>query len=178
MTREQGRNQIFCNGAHCLERRRHAPYCRRVSGCPPPENFQVWRLRNAIFSTCHEICLRKIDLEPENGKQLQVTIIKITESKENNSIHRLDESGSTRPGGKLPPFGLPASYGSCKIDAWIIERLDRKLADAIGSNIVEKCDVTLSRAIQPLTSDVLRVLLFIGYFISLPSSRQIAHVLK
>ena len=40
---------------------------------------------------------------------------------------------------------------------WIIERLDRKLADVIGSNIVEKCDVTLSRAIQPLTSDVLRV---------------------
>ena len=40
---------------------------------------------------------------------------------------------------------------------WIIERLDRKLADVIGSNIVEKCDVTLSRAIQPLTSDVLSV---------------------
>ena len=33
---------------------------------------------------------------------------------------------------------------------WIIERLDRKLGDAIGSNIVEECDVTLSRAIQPL----------------------------
>ena len=32
---------------------------------------------------------------------------------------------------------------------WIIERLDRKLADAVGSNIVEKCDITLSRAIQP-----------------------------
>ena len=31
---------------------------------------------------------------------------------------------------------------------------DRKLADVIGSNIVEKCDVTLSRAIQPLTSDL------------------------
>ena len=72
-----------------------------------PENFQVLRLRNAIFSTCHEICLRKIDLEPENGKQLQVTIIKITESKENNSIHRLDESGSTRPGGQLPPLASP-----------------------------------------------------------------------
>ena len=43
------------------------------------------------------------------------------------------------------------------VTAWIIERLDRKLADAIGSNIVEKCDVTLSRAIQPLTSDVLGV---------------------
>ena len=47
---------------------------------------------------------------------------------------------------------------------WIIERLDRKLADVIGSNIVEKCDVTLSRAVQPLTIDVLRVLLFLAYF--------------
>ena len=62
--------------------------------------------------------------------------------------------------------------------SWIIERLDRKLADVIGSNIVEKCDVTLSRAIQPLTSDVLRVLLFIPFFISLSSTIQIAHVLK
>ena len=47
---------------------------------------------------------------------------------------------------------------------WIIERLDRKVADVISSNIVEKCDVTLSRAIQPLTSDVLRVLFFLAYF--------------
>ena len=38
-----------------------------------------------------------------------------------------------------------------------IERLDRKLAEAIDSNIVEKCDVTLTRAIQPFTSDVLGV---------------------
>ena len=38
------------------------------------------------------------DLEDENGKQLQITIIKITESKENKSIHRLDLSGSTGPG--------------------------------------------------------------------------------
>ena len=36
---------------------------------------------------------------------------------------------------------------------------DRKLADVIGSNIVEKCDVTLSKAIQPLTSDA-----FASYF--------------
>ena len=43
---------------------------------------------------------------------------------------------------------------------WINERLDRNLPDGIGSNIVEKYDVTLSRAIQPLTSDVLRVLFF------------------
>ena len=27
------------------------------------ENFQIWMLRNAIFSTCHEMCLRKVDLE-------------------------------------------------------------------------------------------------------------------
>ena len=61
-------------------------------------------LRNAIFSTCREICLRKIDLDYENGKQLQVTIIKITESKENNSIHRIDVSGSTGPGRAAAPL--------------------------------------------------------------------------
>ena len=42
-----------------------------------------------------------------------------------------------------------SSQRTIAVLAWIIERLDRKLADAIGSNIVEKCDVTLSRAIQP-----------------------------
>ena len=36
----------------------------------------------------------------------------------------------------------------------------------IGSNIVERCDVTLSRAIQPLVSDALRVFFFLAYFIS------------
>ena len=35
----------------------------------------------------------------ENGKQLQVTTIKMTESKENKSIHRLDLPGSTGLGG-------------------------------------------------------------------------------
>ena len=48
-----------------------------------------------MLSTFHERCLRKIDLEYENGKQLRVTVIKITDSKEDNSIHRLDVSGST-----------------------------------------------------------------------------------
>ena len=67
-----------------------APSGRGVWRYPPRENFQICRLRNAIFSTYHEICLRKIDFEYENGKKLQVTIIKITESKENKSIHRLD----------------------------------------------------------------------------------------
>ena len=59
--------------------------------------------------------------------------------------------------------------------ARIIERLDRKLADVIGSNIVKKCDVTLSRAIQPLTSDDLHVLFFLA---SLSSTTRIARVLK
>ena len=54
-----------------------------------------------------------------------------------------------------PFFLVPTT--SKRMLPWIIERLDRKLADVIGSNIVEKCDVTLSRAIQFLTSDVLRV---------------------
>ena len=61
--------------------------------------------------------------------------------------------------------------------AWIIERLDRKLADAIGSNIVEKCDFTLSRAIQPhstfCASDVSSHI-----SLSLSSTIHIGHVLK
>ena len=42
---------------------------------------------------------RKIDLGYENVIRLQVTKIKITESEENKSDHRLDLSGSTGPGG-------------------------------------------------------------------------------
>ena len=39
------------------------------------------------------------------NNKLQVSIIKITESSENNSIHRLDVSGLTGPGGgQLPPL--------------------------------------------------------------------------
>ena len=76
---------------------------RGVWGYPPSRKFSIWRLRNAIFSACHEICLRKIYVEYENGKQLQVTIIKITESKENKSIHRLDVSSSTGPRGAAAP---------------------------------------------------------------------------
>ena len=54
------------------------------------------------------------------NNKLQVSIIKITESSENNSIHRLDVSGLTGlwgggGGGGAPPSGppcSPASYGS------------------------------------------------------------------
>ena len=102
--------RFFVTGGHYRECRRHEPCRGGVWGYPPPENCQIWRLRNALFSTC----LRKIDLEYENGKQLQVTIIKITESKENKSIQRLDVSGSTGPGGRgaVSPLAPPASYGS------------------------------------------------------------------
>ena len=45
------------------------------------------------------MCFRKIDLEYENGKQLQVTKIKITEAKENiprppPTTHLISRSGS------------------------------------------------------------------------------------
>ena len=35
-------------GGHYRECRRHEP-CRGASGCPRPENFQVWRLQNASY---------------------------------------------------------------------------------------------------------------------------------
>ena len=57
-----------------------------------------------LFSALVMRCLRKIDLKYENSKQLQVTTIKITESKENKSIHRLDLSGSTGPGDQGAPL--------------------------------------------------------------------------
>ena len=47
----------------------------------------------------------------------------------------------------LPHLRYPAS--TPKYKSWIIERLDRRLADVIGSNTVEKCDVTLSSTIKP-----------------------------
>ena len=48
------------------------------------------------------------------NNKLQVHIITITQSKENNSIHRLDVSGLTGPGGQLGGGrggGLPGPGG-------------------------------------------------------------------
>ena len=99
---------------HYRKCRKHEP-CREVWQYPPGK-LQIWRLRNVIFSPCHEICLRKHDLEYVNGKQLQVTITKITESKENKSIHRLDLSGSTgRGGGCLRLAPLLATALECDV---------------------------------------------------------------
>ena len=66
------------------------------------------------FSALIIRCLRQIDLGNENGKQSQVTIIKITESKENKSIQRLDVVGLNRSSwGSYPlaPPSPPATYG-------------------------------------------------------------------
>ena len=109
--------KFFGYRGHYLKCRRHEPGGGSW-GYPPQENFQIWRLWNALFSIFHEICLRKIDLEYVSGKQLQVTITKITESKENNSIHRFDVSSSTGPGGEgvssplSPPPPLAAALKS------------------------------------------------------------------
>ena len=76
--------------------------CRGCWGYPPPEIFKFGG-SEMLFSALVKRCLRKIDLGYENGK---VTIIRITESKENKSIQRLDVSGSTGPGGAadlVPP---------------------------------------------------------------------------
>ena len=62
----------------------------------------------------------KLTLNMKMANILQVTIIKITDSKENKSIHRLNVSGSTGPvgggGGSCPPCP-PASNGSDRHDS-------------------------------------------------------------
>ena len=60
----------FCNGwgvggggkGHYLGCWKQEPW-NGLWGYPPLENFQIWRLWNAIFSTCHEICFQKIDFK-------------------------------------------------------------------------------------------------------------------
>ena len=61
-----------------------------------------WKLDSfhTVFTWCFTYILLVVQfLGHENGKQLKVTTIKITESKENKSI----QSGSTGPGGKVTP---------------------------------------------------------------------------
>ena len=63
---------------------------------------------------------KKLTLNMKMANILQVTIIKITDSKENKSIHRLNVSGSTGPvgggGGSCPPCP-PTSNGSDRHDS-------------------------------------------------------------
>ena len=67
-----------------------------------------------------------------------------------NQKETRDRDTRAGPRTALPCYSAtPVSTPTYK--SWIIERLDTKLADVIGSNTVEKCDVTLSRAIKPYT---------------------------
>ena len=113
------------------EYRRHEA-CAGVWGYRPQENFQIWRLWNVIFSTCHEICLRKIVLEYENGKQLQVTITKITESKENKFISTdlMCLAQQVRGEGSCPPLA-PSLMNNCGFN---FQNLSIKKVQTNGSN--------------------------------------------
>ena len=64
----------------------------------------VWLTNLLLIYYLHTPWINQF-LGHENGKQLQVTTIKMTESKENKSIHRLDLPGSTGLGGgdSCPP---------------------------------------------------------------------------
>ena len=99
---------------------------RGSGGILPQKIFKFWRLRNVVFSTwTMRYVSKKSTANHENGKQLQVTIIKITESKENKFIHRLGLSGSTGPWVSCrlvtprPPPPPPASYGSAQSYSWL-----------------------------------------------------------
>lgn len=70
----QGRSLVFSNGGHYCECRRAVPF-RRVWGYPPPEKFQIWRLQNAIFSTCHEICLQSTSNKCEKASVFSAYIL-------------------------------------------------------------------------------------------------------
>ena len=92
--------------------------CRGSGGILGQKIFRFGGSEMLFSALCHEIYRRKIDLEYENGKQLQVTIIKITESKENKSIQRLGVSGPTGPrGGTAAPLTRPLAR-ALEIVAW------------------------------------------------------------
>ena len=96
---------VMGGGGRYRECRRHEP-CRGVWGYPPPEIFKFEGSEMLFSALVMRYVSKKIGLEYQNGKQLQFTIIKITESKENKSTQRLDVSGSTGPGGQLAGMDL------------------------------------------------------------------------
>ena len=93
-------------------------------GLSSPTKFSNWEAPKCYFQHL------SWDMSPKNrpriwiGKQLQVTIIKITESKENKSIQRLDVSGSTCPrgdGGAAAPLASTAlGSGTTKRDSFFV----------------------------------------------------------
>ena len=122
-------------GGHCRECRRHEP-CRGVWVSPKKIfKFGGYELLFRLLSWDMYMSL-KIDLEYENGKLLQVTIIKITESKENKSIQCVWLNKSREGGGgDSSPLALPLAT-ALKIlrgyEAGRPLRPPQKSADAFG----------------------------------------------
>ena len=111
----QGGRQIFCNGGTLL---------RVPKGQALQVGLRVSSHQKIIFKfggsemLFSALVMRYVsekstlNMKMAINKLLQVTIIKITESKDNKSIQRLDVSGLTGPGGTAAP--LP----SCQLQLW------------------------------------------------------------
>ena len=66
-----------------------------------------------------------------NGKQLLFTIIKITESKESKSIHRLDLSGLTGPGGG----SYPPSLATARLLNFRMRTIQGRILEILGATL-------------------------------------------
>ena len=92
-------------------------------GILPRKIFKLGGSETLFSALVMKYVSEKLTLKMKMANILQVTIIKITDSKINKSIHRLNVSGSTGPvgggvggGGSCPPCP-PASNGSDRHDS-------------------------------------------------------------
>ena len=82
-------------------------------GILPRKIFKLGGSETLFSALVMKYVSEKLTLKMKMANILQVTIIKITDSKINKSIHRLDVSGSTGPvgggggGGGPPPAAAP-----------------------------------------------------------------------
>ena len=81
-------------------------------GILPRKIFKLGGSETLFSALVMKYVSEKLTLKMKMANILQVTIIKITDSKINKSIHRLDVSGSTGPvggggGGGAPPPAAP-----------------------------------------------------------------------
>ena len=87
-------------------------------GILPRKIFKLGGSETLFSALVMKYVSEKLTLKMKMANILQVTIIKITDSKINKSIHRLDVSGSTGPvggggGGGAPPAPPPPSGPPC-----------------------------------------------------------------
>ena len=83
----------------------------RPGGILPQKIFKFGGFKTLFSALVMRHVSEKSTSNHEIGKQLQVTIIKVTESKENKSIHRLDVSASAGPEGAAAPLVAPPPPG-------------------------------------------------------------------